>query len=186
MKRPGFLHSGLFLAVSELFKHWQSCLSTKGQVVLSSSPTQSPFIRLCRRLSPTSPGAVCFCSLMLITPDWSWKGGVAAVGCQPAQEGSSRERSRMRGRREQGWHCGPGHCSAGIPEGLYGTCSTSAEPCIEGFMYIYLTLTTTLTGRNVLHPILQTRKLNPGGSLLIPLILRGAHQIRVKPYFRIK
>lgn len=31
----------------------------------------------------------------------------------------------------------------------------------------YLIRTTTLTGRNALHPILQTRKLSPGGSIII-------------------
>lgn len=48
------------LSMSELFKHWKSCLSTKGQVVLASFPTQSPFTRLCRRLSPPHPGPVLF------------------------------------------------------------------------------------------------------------------------------
>lgn len=51
-KEGGFPALGLFPAVSELFKHRKSCLSTKGQVVLASSPTQSPSLRLCRRLSP--------------------------------------------------------------------------------------------------------------------------------------
>lgn len=95
--------------------------------MLASSPTQSPFIRLCRRLSPPSPGAVCFCSLMLITPDceMKWRGS-CCVRCRPAREGSSRERSRMKSRKEEGWHsCGPGHCCAWIPEGLWHTCSGS-------------------------------------------------------------
>lgn len=116
------------LSASELFKHRKTCLSTKGQVVLASSLTQSPFTHLCQGLSPTppSPGAVCFCSLMLITPDCKLeRKGSCCVRCQPAREGSGRERSRMRGRKEQGQHCGPGHCCAPIPEGLSCTRSGS-------------------------------------------------------------
>lgn len=154
MRGPGFLRSGLFPAVSELFKHRQSCLSTKGQVVLASSPTQSPFIRLCRRLSPTSPSAVCFCSLMLVTPDLSWKGGVAAIRCQPAQEGSSKEKSRMRGRREQD---GTVDLVIALPEYLRGSTVHAVQVLglVSRALYTsYLILTTTLTGRNTLHPIL--------------------------------
>lgn len=50
----------------------------------------------------------------------------------------------------------------------------------------HLILTTTLTGRNIIHPILQITKLRPSEealSLLTHLIFRVAHQIRVNLYF---
>ena len=50
--------------------------------------------------------------------------GSCCVRCQPAWEGRGRERSRMKNRKEQGWHsCGPGHRCARTLQGLQHTCS---------------------------------------------------------------
>lgn len=97
------------LSVFELFKHRKRCLSTKGQVVLTSSSTQNLFICLRRRLSPLpSPPqshSPCFCSLVLITPACKMEGRDSCwVKGQPAREGSSRERNGLQSRKEHGWH----------------------------------------------------------------------------------
>lgn len=93
------------LSVSELFKHRKRCLSTKGQVVLASSPTQSPFIGLCRRLS-TAPQPW-FCLLLFFDANNSSlqeeQRGSCCVRCQPARKaGAGRGAGCKAGRNTDG------------------------------------------------------------------------------------